>query len=364
MNESAKTVQPKKERKGLKTLLRVAAFFVVLCFALRGASLLLMDNNVFAGRNVGGFYKLEENSLDAVYIGSSRVYAFWTPLFAFRDHGITVFNLSTAAQPIDAARFLVEEARKTQPDAVMIINLEAFQNDWYASLHRITDRLRLSGTKFDFINTFSKRHGIRFLDRIEYFLPLTRYHARWQELTEEDFSVDTGEYMSSSSYATFLYSHTDVTAEYPAPVEASTPIGKDARAVLDELIDYLIENDIPALFTLAPQAGVTEEELKERNGLRDHVRSRGIAVLDLQNSLAEMGIDLSADYVNTRHMNVHGSEKFTEYVARYLIDTYGFTDKRTDPAYAGWQTALEKYETLIASEGNVSADTEQPDESN
>lgn len=97
-----------------RVLLRVI-LFVCLTAALVYAAGSVLNNNgdQKSANNIGRFYGLEENSLDAVYIGSSRVYAFWTPLFAFEQRGICVWNYASPASPLEAVPIFIDEILKT-----------------------------------------------------------------------------------------------------------------------------------------------------------------------------------------------------------------------------------------------------------
>ena len=71
---------------------------------------------------IGGFFEEEPETLDAVYLGSSEVYAFFQPPLAWDKYGIAVHNFTSNSQPFEAAKYIIEECRKTQPNAVFIID--------------------------------------------------------------------------------------------------------------------------------------------------------------------------------------------------------------------------------------------------
>ena len=78
------------------------------------------------------------------------------------------------------------------------------------------------------------------------------------------------------------------------------------------------------------------------------IRQRGYDVLDMMGSIEELGLDLRQDFYNSSHTNIHGAIKVTEYLAAWLAERYGFSDKRCDAAYADWQQAFENYVEDIA----------------
>ena len=60
-----------------------------------------------------------------------------------------------------------------------------------------------------------------------------------------------------------------------------------------------------------------------------------------------MELDLTKDYIEQLHTNIHGSIKISDYICRYLAENYGFTDKRGDPNYASWDEAWDRYSQII-----------------
>jgi len=62
----------------------------------------------------------------------------------------------------------------------------------------------------------------------------------------------------------------------------------------------------------------------------------------------EAGISFETDFCDRRHLNVHGGIKFTEYVSKYLIEHYGFEDKRGVDGYESWDLAAKTYDEKIA----------------
>ncbi|MBR2698200.1 MAG: hypothetical protein IKE76_06360, partial [Clostridia bacterium] len=97
-----------KQKKTI--VLRAVAFWAL--FAL----LLYPVTRVFAHypdyrsyQTIGGFYEEADDSLDAVYLGSSNCYAFWNALVAWHNHGLAVYPYASPDQPFYATEYLVRE---------------------------------------------------------------------------------------------------------------------------------------------------------------------------------------------------------------------------------------------------------------
>ena len=98
-------------------ILKAVAFVLIFIILLFRVSRIMTVNSAdMEYQLMTGIYGEEENSLDAVYLGSSDTYAFWNPLIAYEEYGICVYQYNCSSQPLTVAENLIKEARKTQPD--------------------------------------------------------------------------------------------------------------------------------------------------------------------------------------------------------------------------------------------------------
>lgn len=297
-------------------------------------------------RNVVGFYELKEDTCDVVCIGSSRTYAFWTPLYAYDRHGIRMFNFATPGQPIEAARYVVEEALKTQPHAAFVINLDDVKVNKSERFHQILDHFRFSGTKLGMIRAFMSKTDTPYIDRLEYVFPIIRYHSRWKELTENDFWKNTDGLMGSSNYPTWLYG-TEDESENVFEEGESVELNDYTRGVIRELVEYCDQRGVRLLLTMSPQTDIIPSTLALRAAMREYAESLGATVLDMQFKMDEIGIDPARDYYNAAHTNIHGSFKFTAYVSDWIKENWALPDRRGEADSAPWDEGLEKYRSLV-----------------
>ena len=103
-------------------------------------------------QQIAGFYKEPAASLDAVYIGASHVYAFFEAPVAWKNQGITVFPFSSGSQPLAAVPFLIQEIKKTQPQALIILNINELTGPPSSTeIHFLTDHMPFSCNKADML---------------------------------------------------------------------------------------------------------------------------------------------------------------------------------------------------------------------
>lgn len=297
---------------------------------------------------IRGFYEEPRNSLDAVYIGSSTVYSSWNPMAAWEKYGLAIYPYTCNSQHLITAEYMLKEVRKTQPDCLYIININTIYDEKMvpAEFHHLLDYMPFSLNKLQLTAYLAKTAELSFDESLELFMPMYRYHSRWNKLSWEDFNYQINGMKGASDYSLYNRTIKDISGKYVVPEErvAAAPHVEEA---VDRLLDYCDKEGLNMLFVTMPRVEKKLVYSKQINYIEDLIRSRGYEVLDLMGAVDEIGLNLKKDYYNIGHLNIHGSIKFTQYFSEYLIENYSFTDKRNDPAYESWNTGLEAYRPAL-----------------
>ena len=335
--------------KLLKNALKIIVFILIFTLTLSAVTTVFVTEDSLGYQNIASFYEEPEDSLDAVYIGSSNCFVFWNSLLAWEEYGISVFPYACNNNTFYSTEYLIKEARKTQPDAVYVVNINTL-TDGELSLQqfrKIIDCMPFSFNKLALINHLANVADYSFADRLEFYFPIIRYHSRWNEIDESDFSNELNGLKGASVYPPYLKRTEDVTESYVTTDKKATLVDKLVSST-ESLLDYCDEENIKVVFVTVPQARGNEYEVSRFNALNAMIEERGYPVLDLNQQIDEMGIDISTDFYNKGHTNIHGSIKLTYYMSEYLIENYGFKDKRDDKNYSEWNTSYEKYAEKIS----------------
>ncbi len=332
-----------------KNYIKTGVFFIIFFILFYFGQKLVTASDYRNYQWVRGFYAEEENSLDAVYLGSSNCYSFWNPLVAWEEYGITVWPYCTNSQPFIAAEYLMKEVRKTQPDATFIINTSAIfaEDNTFKVLHYLLDYMPFSMNKLALTDYLCDSYNVPREERWEYYIPMIRYHSRWSQLEENDFIYSLDGYKGAAVYNDYLDFTKDISAAYILPEDCTgvqTPrLEEYLVEAVDSLLDYCTEKNINVVFVTVPRAEGSAENLLKIQAVNDMISARGFDVLPLTDRTEEMGIDITRDFYNNTHTNVHGSIKFTHWLAEYLVEKFGFEDKRGQAEYASWDAGFEKY---------------------
>lgn len=336
-----------------KKTIKVIAFvliFVVLFVSIQCCLVGAEDRRT--EYRIKGFYELEEDTLDVLFIGSSATYAFWIAPYVWQEFGITTYPYASQGQSIVAAKHIIEDARKTQPNAKFIVNLSTIDSDMPVErFHFLCDNMPSSTTKFKMIYDVAKKHDYTLSELMECYFPIIRYHDRWPEITYDDVAqqdVDYLEYMSGNTYNTFLkrkkkgVKPLDYTQFYEELPESTVN-------AINELVDYCKEEEIDITFVLVPQASKEETQLGQQNAALDLVEELGYEVLDMRACADEVGIDYTTDFYNNKHTNIHGAIKVSNYISKHLLDKYDdLQDKRDDEGYSKWNESWDNYYDYVS----------------
>lgn len=307
---------------------------------------------------ISGYYKEKDDSLDAVFIGSSTSYANFNVMMAWENYGISAFTLATPHQPIYAAEHIFTEAVKTQPNAVYVFNLgtvcEYFEEDQLYAFHAILDYMPLSLNKIKLTKYLLDEADMEYMKNSEYFVPMVRYHDKWSDWDGTDYHKELDGVKGAPHYKQYKYQKRNIESLYKQTSVAADDNEYTAKikGCLSRLIEQIKANNAEAVFITFPTAGKSMKILKHMNFAEEYVKNAGYPVVDMldRDLMDSIGLDLSCDYYNDNHPNIHGSAKTTKFIAEYLLKNYDFKDKRNDESFAAkdsWDKALKEYKKIM-----------------
>ncbi len=312
--------------------------------------------NIFSTYQVmKGFYAEPKNSLDAVFIGASNVHNSWQPPLAWENHGIKVYSFSVDSMPVKAIPWMIREAKKRQPDALIIINTNRlYRTDVpETEVHRVTNYIPFSMNKLRMIHYLAAEAGFSGLDQLQFYFPIIKFHSGWSQLSHEDFTKENDGLKRGFAHPRALTDIQNNANQYRTASDVKELTGEQ-KSILNDIFSCLSENNWDALFVSLPRIYSTITDFPAQlNRIGEIIQERGYGYLDLFNvcdnkACDELGLQLDTDFLDNAHLNIHGTIKFTEYFADYLVEQYGFADKRGQPETESWDRASKLFTEIIA----------------
>jgi len=334
---------------------RFVVFLCIIALVIFGCSQVFGFADAEKSNEImGNYYKQTKNTVDCVYFGSSATQRAWVVPLAYHDEGVASFSLACGTQPFILTQYLMEEAQKNQDPKLFIVEMRGVCQDpdalWDVSVRRMVDNMRPSVNKFRAIKAVTEyaKHGPNSVDLtgLSYYIPLFKYHSRWNPSKKPHYGhVDHYKGYALEPTCTF-----DVTEIHPIQDDYETcPIDKYTEEVLIQLLDYCDTIDADVLFVMSPYEA-TDYGWERMNYAKEIIESRGYEVLNfLGSEMREdtVGLGNNTCYYNREHLNMYGSMKYTDFLAKYIRENYDIPDRRGDSKYADWAEEYDRLETNL-----------------
>ena len=355
----------------LRTIKLISLFIAVALTAgiLQEFVLCHADHN---RERLKGFYLEEKNSLDVVFMGASEVYSDFAPGYAYSSNNITSYLFSTQSNSILNYKAQLKNILSRQnPDLIVIeLNGALYDNDGEttkeANLRNYADNVPLDTIKAEWISQYGGENTL------EYIFPLIKYHSTWKDIPDNMLYQKTvaDDRLRGYSYLKgilneariFQSTQRSMNSMLQKSAGSKKPLGALEEQTLRELLQFCRDEQLDnVVFTRFPHIVVmrTFSRFERSNTVADIVNEYGYDYLNFELNYEQTGLDETTDFYNLDHLNVYGQKKFTDYLTRYLIDSYGLKAReQSDAQKAKWQecadyyTAYYNYSDSLINSGN------------
>ena len=318
----------------ITNLIKGIVVIVIFAAVLFAANKILMLKSEDGIEQMQAFYKQKENTVDVIFLGSSKVYCQIDTGIIWDEYGISGFDLGGAEAPSWVCYYYLKEALKTQKPKVIMYEttIAGYREDVLEEpeVWAITNNygFKWNKNRIDQLRDNSTKDG--FYDLL---IPFGSTHSKYKDLKKDDF-VDSN---NTINYKGFDSRETIVPFERPdmSKVTESEPVNEKHIIYLKKMNELAKENGIPFIVMVSPYV-VTEEEQKYFNYVFDVCEEEGIPYIDFNKMYDELQLDFEKDMAENIHLNLSGSKKWTEYLGKYLNENYDFCDHRGDLNYSSW----------------------------
>ncbi len=327
-------------------ILRCAAFLLIVILLLAGlCDLFEHEEDLYYVSRFHTYRTLSRNTVDAVYFGTSGVDRSWIAAKAYSEYGMTVYPLSTDSMASWLYINMIKEAQAGQDPQLFIFDIRAFCQDNDLNNTEVRARRALEAMKpftanwFNTVgntmDTFRSINSSADTDPISYIFSFVKYHSKW---SEDGFSIDANLKKADDEYLGFFMKDTAsircaIQDDIIYDEDLTSPLDPVSEEALYELISYIRDNDINALFVDAPHI-VNEKEISRTNTVLNILDEHGMSYIAYNIpsviDASGMNINTDEDFYDKAHLNYYGAEKFTSALSAYINDNYHLPDRRRD----------------------------------
>lgn len=329
------------------SIIKIIVFIVttfVMCFCLNGYFIPMLGSDTVI---ISGLYGEKNNSLDMVYIGGSACFVYYQPFKTYNDYGFTSYNFGANTIQAEFYKYMIDEVLKEQSPDLIVLDARAFQYrdkdqpPTDVAYRNVLTGMPLNINKAKFIERYV-RSKLGENDTLSYYFSFIRFHSA---PSYERYSLSEGIKMITGNYkhvfkGQMLVPRIEKQEYIDYKTEEEKVMEDDTVKILDELLEYLKTKNIKVLFVVSPY--IEEKEHKKVfNYVERRVKEAGFDFIDANDYKDEMNIDYDIDFYNSSHMNVYGSDKYTDFLNKYISDNYKLKDHRNDAEYNDWNQQLE-----------------------
>lgn len=314
-----------------KTASLVCVIILLVC-GLNYANKLLMNKKSYEKH--APFFS-SELEYDVLFFGSSHVHNGISPLYLWKNYGITSYNMAMAGNYIQSNSYRLKEVLefikrkgKKLPEMIVVdIYTDQETTGW---LHSGWDALPLSSNKVEMVKKLVPEQ-----ERIGMLVPFYLYHNRWNELKKDDFQVNTNQYCGSMEKYGISYPANEIISVSTDIIE----VDEEITNYLDEIRAECESKGIQLIFIHLPYSYRPDLQ-RLANGICQYEETQGITCVNYMNEAT--AIDYDIDFYDDGHLNIVGMRIMTDEIGQ-LLSKFSIEDHRGDLQSEQWERAYDNY---------------------
>lgn len=303
-----------------------------------------------------GFYGLERNSVDVVFLGTSVTFTSFMPMEAWYEYGIAAYDYCTNVQFENALRYSLADIERTQHPKLIMIDIAPFlyehfagnadweeiERDRYISFN--LDSRRYTLDRFALINEINQDRNGSVEDYWYYFFDINRSHMNnlnYSHFHNAEKDVERGYgYLPHQRGEVFMLEDTVANDGRVAPLS-----GRE-QYYLEKLLVAAGRTDAEIVFFCAPVYFKDPIELRRKNYLKEYIETEGFTFADFSGDIDEIGLDYRTDFWGVNHFDALGAEKVTMHLCDYITSNHDIPDRRNDEQYSKWHSDYEDWKRI------------------
>lgn len=302
----------------MKNLFKDIIFLIILILLFNICTNIFVLKGNGYGSDIISFYNLENDSLDAIFFGSSHSYATFSPDIIEAETGLKTYNFATQQQPIYITYHYMIEALKTQQPKYFILETKMLAvDDEYASegvIRDAIDKMKNSLNKYEAIQVSVKNEE----EKASYYFNIIKYHTRYNSLTKTDIitgltykGLDNRGFISLPSNKDIIVDNSEI-----IKISSQESLAEKNLKYLNKIIKLANDNDIKIIFVKSP-CTLKVDEQKKYNWLKKYAQEKNISYIDYNYYFNELNLGIG-DFYDNGHLSGTGAAKVSKAFAEYL----------------------------------------------
>lgn len=333
-------------------ILKIVIFTLIMLLLLQSTSVLLTpkwitNSDSYQTNTMKGYYDLPDNTLDALYLGSSDVYRGVSPMEIWNQYGITGYDFAFTGARMWTNYYTLREALRSQSPKVVFMEMEStFSNGLSKEVNtrKTYDYMEWSQVKWDALNDPILNNSS--FDILSFIFPVLRYHDRISQLTPDDFTAPFMNYHNSQKGFAITgkvnVPDEDKITSYMKKTDDAPQIENRVLKYFEQIVNLCKENNIQLVLFCVPS--IENWSYARHNSTAALAKDYGVDFIDMNMYASDIGIDWHKDTCDKgTHLNITGAQKVSKYFGNIISKDYSLPDHRNDDSYYTWNNDYQDY---------------------
>lgn len=335
-----------------------------VCFLLLASFIFITLNDLGRG-SVLQYQKLalhdtfEENSIKIAFVGSSSSFRYYNPMYIWDEYGITSAAYQNGSLPTELIDNMINYLCDYQSPDLVTIDLRSMISDENSQkMLGMTNTNKMKEAYTDTLKMFpvsNNRYlsidGTNMFENEKYINFFSIFHNNNDNfeninyLSSNNFSVSPTNFLGSGSN---LFKTTDVTKNYvdytDFDVDTSYELTQLTKNNLDIIFNAIEQNNLNVLFTFTPYViSRSSYDPEIRYAIGQYIMENGYHFYDMRNKFEEIGLETDSDFYDELHVNILGSEKYSQHIMNYIEDNFEISKNHSQETTNLWNSHLEQW---------------------
>ena len=278
-----------------------------------------------------------EKNVDIVFIGTSKTWIAFSPMYIWDKYGIVSYNRGSSGQSYKMSYYLMKDAVENHNAKVIVFDISYLLvalDPYISVISNILNMLPLTERYAAYKELFGK--DFKF-DKVNV---AGRFHTRWKELKKNDFTYeDYWKGFIGINDSPFLTYKGEI-----KPIKTKITLADETIKYAKLFQEYANKKGIKLIFIDIPAINM---DLGYGEAFGELAKKEGWTYFNYNQIHKEIGFDYTKDLADLGHTNLRGGKKILSHLMPYIIENYNIPNRKNDKEYAFWNDDFIKYSRVV-----------------
>ncbi len=315
--------------KIMKKVWKIIKIFILLIIIVVISEVILkwVYTPAISDNTKSSFLKTPEKTYDILYIGNCHCYSTFMPSLIEEKTNLSGYVFAAGNLDAMGSYYLLKTALNYQTPKYVVFEtfpyviFDSYVDQDLMKAYKCSLSIDLPYKERILYSLDAKKYGDNYWKN--YLFGILYFHEGWlnnENIPVKKVSEDNG----------FLEYWNDEPLDNPSDIlsidiksDKKLNLSDEYKEYFDKIIKLAKENDITLIFAQVPYVGITENEVKRYNYLKDEIRKNGYKYIDFTSDEMLQKLNFTRNCMkDINHVNKKGATIISNYMADFINENY------------------------------------------